>query len=241
MAWTRMELARSYPCNTKLLKFLRTQLEWSQKQLAQRVGYSERLICKAESGKNVSVEVIDELATALTSDSMKIYPEDLITCQLRLARAFTEAWYLMQLEMVDGIKGFVHPEATFDVLGDPKAIPFAGRHQGVAKFSKAVERFFGMFEVPIGHDYKPHYTYVARGLEVVVWGKSWIHPIGEPLNEPVPITQRFRFERGLIHSFVDFCSMQREIQLPSPTQNDATRLPVPLEQEDVQSLVATTR
>ena len=208
MAWTRTNLPRSYPCNTSFLKFYRNRRNWTQKQLAERVGYSERLIRKAESGQSISISTIDELATVLSSDETKIYPEDLITCHESLARAFTEAWYSKQQHMADVIKHFVHDDTRFHILGDQRCLPFAGCYRGPDDFSRAAGQFFSKMEVPAGHDFKTYYKYVARGLEVSVWGESWIHPIGAPLNQPVPITQRFRFERGKLHTFVDFCSQR---------------------------------
>ena len=215
MAWTRTNLPRSYPCNTSFLKFYRNRRNWTQKQLADRVGYSERLIRKTEAGQNISVATIDELATALSSDDTKIYPEDLITCHESLARAFTDAWYSKQKDLAakqkhitDSIKDFVHPDTHFHIVGDQRCLPFAGRYRGLTNFSRAAGRFFSMIEVPTEHEYKTYYKHVAQGLEVAVWGTSWIHPMGAPLTQPVPITQRFRFERGKLHTFIDFCSQR---------------------------------
>ncbi len=208
MAWTRTDLPRSYPCNTSFLKFYRDQRNWTQKQLADRVGYSERLIRKAEAGKNVSVATIDELATALSSDDATIYPEDLVTCHESLARVFTDAWYSKQRCLTDAIKNFVHPDTVFHILGDHRYLPFVGRYRGLGDFSAAADDFFSMTEVPNGPEHKTYYKHVTRGLEVAVWGTSWIHPTGAPLPQPIPITQRFRFKRGKLHTFVDYCSQR---------------------------------
>ena len=95
MAWTSTDLARSYPCNMRFLKQCRENRNWTQKQLAQRAGYTERLIRKAESGRNISVGTIDDLATALSTTEQQIFPEDMITCYESLARSFTDAWYCL--------------------------------------------------------------------------------------------------------------------------------------------------
>ena len=209
MAWTSTDLARSYPCNMRFLKQCRENRNWTQKQLAQRAGYTERLIRKAESGRNISVGTIDDLATALSTTEQQIFPEDMITCYESLARSFTDAWYCQQKNMAMAIKHIVHPETAFRIHGDQDSIPFAGHFQGLAEFTHAIKQFFGMMEVPRGHDHKPHYRYFTRGRSVAVWGASWIQPIGYPLTSPIPITQRFRFERGKLISFEDFCSQQR--------------------------------
>lgn len=211
MAWTRTDLARSYPCNASFLKQCRVRRNWTQKELADRAGYTERLIRKAESGRNISVGTIDDIASALSSVSAKIYPEDMITCYVTLARLFTNAWYCKQENMGKAIENIVHPKAVFRIYGGPGSVPFAGDFQGLAEFTRAVKQFFSMMTVPLDHDHKPHYRYFARGTDVAVWGESWIHPLGSPLIRPVPVTQRFHFERGKLVSFEDFCSQQRTV------------------------------
>ena len=208
MAWSKTNLARSYACNTGLLRFYRTRKNWTQKHLAQRVGYSERLIRKAEGGQNVSVDTIDELATALSGGDTIIYPEDLITCQESMARRFSAAWYSRHSDIAEVIKDFVHDDTVFQILGDQRRLPFVGRYRGLGEFASAAKQFFRAVEVTSGHECKSRYKHVVRGLEVAVWGTSWIHQTGAPLSQPIPMTQRLRFERGKLHTFVDYCSQR---------------------------------
>lgn len=208
MAWTRTNLPRSYPCNTSFLKFYRNRRNWTQKQLAERVGYSERLIRKAEAGQSISIETIDELATALSSADTKIYPEDLITCQESIARLFTEAWYTKQGDIATAIKDFVHPNTLFHIVGDQRHLSFVGRYRGLTNFSRVASQLSRIEEVSTRHNCKTYFKHVAQGLEVAVWGWAWIDPTGAPSHQPIPITQRFRFERGKLHTFVDFCSQR---------------------------------
>ena len=164
---------------------------------------SERAVSKAESAKPVSPETIDKLAIALSDDSLTVYPEDLITDTVELARAYMRAFHLMQGKMVDGIRGFTDPNAVFHVAGDPRKIPFAGKHVGIDAFEMAMKTFFRLFAVPDDPNQIDCYTFFPKGNDVVVWGESMIHPVGRPMSEPMPVTLRFCFRRGKLNLFED--------------------------------------
>ena len=208
MSWTKRDLKRSYPCNTQLLKYLREQRNWSQRKLAEVAGYSERLIGKVESGGSVATSTIEVLAKALNSESIPVCPEDLISDPVALAKAYTKAFHELQRDMIGRIRCFTEDQAVFHVLGDPMSIPLAGIHEGIDEFAIAINKFFDVFEILDNEDgsirtQTESFDYVAQGNDVVVWGKTWIQPIGIKAQSPVPIAQRLRFRGGKLYCVED--------------------------------------
>lgn len=55
----------------------RKELRWSQVELSQRAGYSERVIRKAEAGGTLRLQTIKDLATALSADRVILTFHDL--------------------------------------------------------------------------------------------------------------------------------------------------------------------
>ena len=195
--WQSDNPQATYACNPELLKFLREKLGLTQAELAKSAGYSDRLIRKAESGHSISSETVEVLAEALTTEQQKIYPEDLISHPAELAKQYIAAVYIHQADVVSKVRHFLDEDVVFKINGDPQTIPFAGIHCGIDTLDRVFrELFFTCLEVPRGHDHSPHYQYISQGTEVVVWGESWIHPIGRPLEKPMPISNLMKFRRG---------------------------------------------
>ncbi len=196
MAWKEPPLKRSFVCNAELLVFLRERKSFTQQQLAEEAGYSERLISKAEAGQPISTTTIDCLAEALSSADQPVYPEDLVTDPVHLSKEYFAALHTKGKGVVDAIKHFLHDDVIFRIAGDPEHIPFAGEHIGIDGIKRVFGLFFSLLEAPANHDHLSDYRYVCQGNEVQMWGESWIHPIGQPLEKPIPISHRFVFERG---------------------------------------------
>ncbi len=196
MAWKEPPLKRSYACNPELLVYLRERKGLTQQQLAEVAGYSERLISKAESGQAISTAAVADLAEALSSENEPVYPEDLITDPVSLAKEYMAALHTQGNGIVDAIQRFLDDEVIFRISGDPKHFPFAGEHCGIEAVRRVFEIFFSILEAPADHDHEANYKYVGQGNEVILWGESWIHPIGQPMERPIPIAHRFVFERG---------------------------------------------
>ena len=227
MSWTKRDPKRSYPCNTQLLKYLREQRNWSQRKLAEVSGYSERLIGKVESGGSVAASTIEVLAKALSSESIPVCPEDLISDPVALAKAYSEAFHELQRDMIGKIRSFVDQEAVFQIVGDPVSFPFVGCHRGIDEFESAINNFFDVFEVVDNQDgsirtQTENFFYVAQGNDVVVWGETWIQPIGTKAESPIPITQRLRFRGGKLYYFEDrfFWSIAEKLNHLAPTNDD---------------------
>lgn len=170
--------------------------EMTQADLADATGYSERLIGKAESGKPVSLGAISALATVLSTQERLLLPEDLIANPLAIAREYIRCIYIHQQNCFEHMQSFLHDDIVFHVAGKRESVPYAGVHRGLDDVKKAFDVFWSCFEVPKDHDHLPHYHFFESGNEVVVWGDTWIHPIGLPLREPLMVTYRIQFQAG---------------------------------------------
>lgn len=221
MPVSKRALKRSYPCNKDLLVHLRERKGWTQLQFAQEAGYSERLINKAESGRSISTSAIEVLAEALSTGDDKIYFEDLICDTVALAKRYMAAIYIEQKNALAAIRDFLDDDVVFRIAGDPAIIPFAGEHRGIAGVGRALELFFSILEAPPNHDHTACYSYLAQGKNVVVWGDSWIRPIGLVIEKPVAMIHRMTFHRGKLVCFEDIFDTLAGAQM----LRDASQLP----------------
>jgi transcriptional regulator with XRE-family HTH domain len=210
---------RSRSCNPQLFKFLREKRGLTQSELARLAGFSERLIVKAEAGKQLSPKTIQVLAEVLGDGQQQLYPEDLTCDPVSLARQYTDALHQHQASLVDAIRHFLDDDVVFRIAGDPAVIPFAGEHRGIDAIDRGFKLFFSVLEVPEGLDYKPDYHYLSQGNDVVVWGKSWIHPRGAPLTRPMSISNLLRFRRGKLVLFEDNYDTHWAAQVVSEQQS----------------------
>ena len=77
---------RSIPCNGAVVRRLRKRLGLTQAQLAQRSGFSERLIRKAEASTPISLKTVRSLAVALSCDEKNVDPNVLICSPIESAK-----------------------------------------------------------------------------------------------------------------------------------------------------------
>ncbi|MFN8706011.1 MAG: helix-turn-helix domain-containing protein [Planctomyces sp.] len=199
----------SYACDPLIMRQLRERRGWTQATLAEKSGYSLRLISKMESGEPASRQALEDIAEALSLPEESITYEDLISSPIGLARQYIAALHQHQLQMVDVIEHFLDENIVFIMAGDPAVIPFAGTYHGIEGVRELTRRFFGALQVPDGYDHLPHYSYTANGTDVLVWGKSWLHPIGQPMPEPMPVSHLLRFRNGKMILFDDHFDTHR--------------------------------
>ena len=203
VTWTKKDLKRSYACNMDLLLQLRERRGWTHAELAKEVGYSVRLLSKAESGKPISTLAIDSLAEAFSTPEETIYPEDLISDPVKLAKEFIYGHYVHQGNLISATRHFLEEELVCYISGDPKVFPFAGEHRGLDAVERTFKLFFSILEAPKNHDYEKCYQFLMDGNEVIVWGDSWLHPIGQPMEQPMRLCMRMKFRRGKLVSYDD--------------------------------------
>lgn len=188
---------RAYACNRDFLRHLRLQNGWTQADLAKRAGYSERLISKAEAGVPIARDTIVDLAGAFSETNEEpIYWEDLASDPIQLAQRYLDTIHIHQKDSVDHLLDFLHEEVVFRIAGDPSQIPFAGEHSGIDAVRNMFDIFFTVLEVPPNHDYNECYQVIGQGANAIIWGESWIHPVGRPMDQPIRVSNLLVFRRG---------------------------------------------
>jgi len=187
----------SLTCVPLRLSALRKRRGWNQRQLAAASGLSQRVISKAESGKTLLSQSVQQIASALATSSNPVFPEDLITDQIEIARAFLKAFHTRQIKMIDGIYEHLTVNPTFDFTGSEKKILFAGRHEGVNEFAQAIRYFFRMFKVS-STARESEYDFFESESQVICWGKMRIGLAENKDLNPTTFAIRFNFERGKI-------------------------------------------
>ena len=204
MTWTRQRLKQSYPCNGSYIKYLRKRMGWSQRELKNASGYSERLISKAESNGRIVLATLIDLAQALSTPQDIVRPEQLIHDPIAVAKSITHATYVLQRNMIPRMQHLISDDFVLEFVGDPSDYPFVGRYTGVDGFRVAIDRFFSYMEVLPNVNHTQWHDYFQCPDDenvVVVWGQSWIHPIGRPAENPLDITQRIEVKDGKVCHF----------------------------------------
>ena len=196
-------MSRAFACNRDFLRQLRLRNGWTQADLARRAGYSERLISKAEAGAPIARETISDLAEALSSEEEKLHWEDLACDPIQLAQRYIYAFHIHKKNTIDVLEDMIDPEVVFRIAGNPTEIPFAGEHHGIEAVRQSFHTFFSVLEVP-NHDFETCFQYISQGPNAIIWGQSWIHPIGRPLPAPIQISNLLKFRRGKL-VFLDDC------------------------------------
>ena len=209
----------SLPCNGVLLRQLREQRGLTQAELAHRAGFSDRLIVKAESGKSLAADTLQVLAMTLTeSGSPPVTCDDLTTHPLAQARRYISAMYTCNsgAEFIQQIRDFLDRDVVFVISGNPTEIPFAGTWRGVDAIEKGFGCFFSLLESPPHHEFDEHYQYLVQGNDVVIWGKSYLHPRGEPLVQPMNVSNLLRFRAGKLYHLEDYYDTQLASRILNP-------------------------
>lgn len=171
--------------------------------MATKSGYSERLISKAESGQPISTEAIEVLAQTFATKESPVYPEDLITDVLQMAKTFIKTTYQDHSNFFKTINRFLDDDIVFNISGDVSEIPFAGRHCGREGVRRAIEILFSVVQPPENFDEEPHYQFTVNGNDVFITGHTWLHPIGFP-TPPIKIAIQMKFRRGKLYYYEDW-------------------------------------
>ncbi len=224
MSWSLEDVRRSYVCNQGLLKFFRERKGWSQQQLASESGVSVRVICKVEGGESVSAKSIERIATALCCEDRVVYPEDLISYPVELAKAFVASVHEYRERRFEGCGCEVEAEAVFRVVGDPERIPLAGNYAGLEEYKEALGSFLSVFEHAPSFDPKVGYECFCKGNDVVLCGDMEFWPIaGDGEAQSFRHRHRFRFRRGRLWSSEEQYSVEDDGRLASGSETADVR------------------
>jgi len=174
----------------------RTQLGWTQAQLANRSGYSLRVIGKAEMGAPILRSTAEDIAEALQIEVNKI-----IFDPAGVAEAFVDAMHGPPQDFLDQIPKFFHADCVVNMAG-PEEIPFSGIYHGVKGALKCFEIFYSILETP-DHDHRPYYEYFGYDDFALAHGETWTKPKGVTIDKPVKLSLKFKFKDGKIIRFDD--------------------------------------
>lgn len=201
MSWLNPPARRSYPVRGEFVKALREKRGWTQEEFAAIVGYSTRLIRKAEASEGLNPETIGDIADALGTPSAPIYPEDLVCDPLAAAKLFIESYDRYERSMLDHCGHLFAEDAVFWCAGEDSGIPFAGTYIGVAGFQAFLDRFFAIIRRDKVKPFVP--IYAVAGNEVIAKYEETTFIDGE-IGPPLWIVNITRYQRGKIVSIENF-------------------------------------
>lgn len=163
------------------------------------------MIVKAESGRPIRVQTIEDIADALSSDDAKVSPEDLVARPLKLAKSFVVRWFQPASSVWESIRPLTSPKVRFFFAGDPKLIPFAGTHCGWKNVARALAAHRSVMVPPDqSYDCRTAYDYMVNNqnpCEVVAWGESGFKPIDAPAPPRLKNQFRLVFQNGKLIEF----------------------------------------
>jgi transcriptional regulator with XRE-family HTH domain len=184
-------MSRFQPVNTQVLRLKRG---WSQKELAERAGYTDRLVRKAEFGGKLDVETIRNIAEALSTLEETITIDLLTNDVLSIAKKFTQFFDELGLEMVSAIHHYIAPNFVLHVTSSDESLPLKGTWMGLQGLQAFLELFFGTFTRD-SHLASPHY---AIGNDFVV--ATYLEKLYTSGRSPevLQVYRHFRFRNGLL-------------------------------------------
>ena len=201
MTWDGSQRERSYTCNGELLRERRMSLGWTQEVLAEKSGYSVRLIAKAEASNSVRASTIEHLAETLSTQQDTLLPADLVTNPKELAAEFVRNLLDHEGDVAQKSRHFLADDILFTMPGNPEILPFAGVHVGIDAMDKACRLFF---ETLVLRSLET-LALVAEGNQVVAClrATAGLRGLPEEYDGPALLVLRMTFERGKIVRFHD--------------------------------------
>lgn len=136
--------------NGRLFADLRKQLGLTQLDLANRAGYSERVIRKAESGGPLRFDTIRDLSQCLSSPNAVVEPKHLLQSNLELAVQFVHAYDHYGRDALSHCRGLFADDFEFFCPGDTEQVAFAGLWKGAQGMQRFFDNFFSLFTRNVG-------------------------------------------------------------------------------------------
>lgn len=131
--------------NGQRLQAFRQQAGLTQEELAERSGYTDRLIRKAEASCPLRKSTIADLAEALSTPGRPVTVAELTFSHETLAMEVHALMLNCESDFAAGPKEFAHPKLVLNVAGDDLGIPFAGRFHGPDACRQFREKFAASF------------------------------------------------------------------------------------------------
>ena len=180
--------------NGKRFAELRKRIGFTQLDLANRAGYSERVIRKAESGGPLRFDTIRDLSECLSTPDRIVSPHHLLHSNLELAIQFVHAYDHYGRDALQHCQGFFADEFEFFCPGDPEQVAFAGVWKGVNGMQEFFNRFHSLFSRNAG-SLKP--TYLEADDRVVARYEDQVFFESHPMPS-FWVNLHFQFKNGLI-------------------------------------------
>jgi transcriptional regulator with XRE-family HTH domain len=243
MSWKTPPRERSIECNGEIFLYYRRQRGWTQQELADAAGFSQRLIAKAESGSRLSPETIDVLAQTLSTNGQTVYPEDLIASPRAMAAEFLRAYATHEAEMVSHCRDIFSPDLKVHFPGGPAAAPLSGVHEGIDAFDEFCHNFFRIFQRPDKWMAEQTAVFTAEGNKVIVaFFDCLANAHIPPSAGGGPVVLVMQFERGKLSSvhhlfdgtqFGQVVTMWRESAAGQVEMRQDQVMPIPIRDQDV--------
>lgn len=135
------------PVNGQRLQTLRQLAGMTQEELAQKAGYSDRLIRKAEASNPLRKSTIADLAGALSTTARTVTSDDLVFSRELISRDITAFLLHGSLLPPDALSDLLHPRFVLRVVGQDLGIPFAGEISGTSACETFRDRLNATFSL----------------------------------------------------------------------------------------------
>jgi transcriptional regulator with XRE-family HTH domain len=192
-------MSRFQQVNTQVLRELRVKRGWSQRELAEKAGYTDRLVRKAEFGGKLDVETIRNIAEALSTLEEKITLDLLTSDVLSIAKTFMQLFDELGAGMVPAIEHYIAPDFVMHVTSAVESLSIHGTWVGQQGFQEFLNLFFGTFS----RSPKTLAPLYAVGTDFVVARYlNTLHAPGRP-DEVTEVYRHFRFRDGLLSRIDD--------------------------------------
>ncbi|WP_425397135.1 nuclear transport factor 2 family protein [Aeoliella sp.] len=230
MGWKQQPAGRSLQCNGETIRHHREHHGWTQQQLAQRAGYSARVVAKAEANGTLRPDTIDHLADALSTAARPVHPEDLVFSPKAIARQIMENYARYEKDCSRHCHEFLADDFELIVPGDASVLPFCGTYHGRDGFDKFWENFFSVMERHDKDIILRTMRVFAEGNNVVIFTRECGSFVGQPgPHTSTPLAFLFEFERGKLKRMEDHFNAAaaeervRELLTYSRSARDALR------------------
>lgn len=188
--------------NGQFIRELRKRRGWTQCELAQRAGYSERVIRKAEASETISHEVLDVLAVALSNPEHSLTAAELTFDPISIVRQFVDCYDRYGQAMLPHVASLFTEDTKLIFRADPERNPLAGEYHGLAGWQQYLDRFFGMFTRVTPKPLTPEYS--ASGNYVIA---RWLETVrcGDVTAPPLWVHLHFTLRGGKVALTEDYC------------------------------------
>jgi transcriptional regulator with XRE-family HTH domain len=189
--------------NAKLLKFLRKELNWTQKELAQRTQLAVSVISKAEAGLAIPQEAVEKVVQALVAAGKNVTCDELACNPLALARKFLQNYAEYGADGIERSREFLAPDIDIHMDGDPITNPLAGNYRGIEQLDAIFRKFFAIFIRDGGTLGDPSQMKLVD-QEVFAWGHEYVRVAQAPPQLPGFVMLKMKFAGGLMVRFEDY-------------------------------------